>query len=151
MGARGGGGTKRVRASVERMPHSHKFAFRLRDFCASESTRKALNRVHYIFIDIQRRPRPHPVSRIHARRISKLAASPQKQISRRIIAEDRFPPHKRPNSTFARFRGIFRNPSYRHSLELQEPSSPHCQTTEKGTFRSRRDRMSIRGIGYARN
>lgn len=41
--------------------------------------------------------------RIHARRISKLAASPQKRISRRIIAENRFSPHKRPNSTFARF------------------------------------------------
>lgn len=129
---------------------SHEFAFRLRDFCAFESAGKALNRVHYIFIDIQTSSTPTDrlALRIHAWRISKLAASLQKRISRRIITEDRFSLHKRPSSTFAQFRGIFRNPIYRHSSGLWAYfiSVLPDNGWEKEVFRTWWDRASIRRI-----
>lgn len=103
-----------------------------------------------VVVHVRARTSMHGCS-IHARRISKLVALPvafRKRISRRIITRDRFfvaqktEPSPSLPSRFARFRGIFCNPIYRHSLGLPEPSFFRASRCEGGV-RSRRDRAYV--------
>lgn len=68
---------------------------------AFESAGSMLNRVHYIFVDIQRRPRPQPSRPFTPEEFQNLRLCPslQKRISGRIIAADRFSAaHKGPRA-----------------------------------------------------